>query len=279
MSSHIQNNVTLKDFNTFGIDVNSKRFAKFSSAQELTNILDNSSAEDQEIMILGGGSNILLTKDYDGLVLKNEVPDITVVNENADHIYVKAGAGVNWHSFVLHCIDNEYAGIENLSLIPGNVGAAPMQNIGAYGVEIKDVFHELEAYDLASRKVFKLNGQECKFGYRESVFKNELKNKTAILNVTFKLDKVPTFKTSYGAIQSELERMGVDKLSIKAISDAVINIRQSKLPDPKVIGNAGSFFKNPVVSRKFGEELKEKFPAMVIYPVGDEHSKIASIER
>lgn len=220
--------------------------------------------------ILGGGSNILFTKNVDGLVVKNELKGIEVVKEDADFVYVEAGAGENWHEFVVDCIRNKRAGVENLSLIPGNVGAGPMQNIGAYGVELKDVFHELEAFHIRENHLKTFSASECKFGYRESVFKHKLKNQFFITNVTFRLKKNPTFNTSYGAIETELKAMNVKDISIAAISQAVINIRTSKLPDPKVIGNAGSFFKNPVVSAEKHAQLKKDFPEMVSYPNGND---------
>ena len=271
----LQENVSLKPYNTFGLDVTARYFTRFSSLSELEQI-NMLRAPRQNLFILGGGSNILLTKDFDGLVLKNEVIGIEVVDEDANHIYVKAGAGVNWHQFVLHCLEHNYAGIENLSLIPGNVGASPMQNIGAYGVEVKDVFHQLEAYHLHEQITRTFTLEECRFGYRESVFKRELKNQYVITSVTYRLNKVPRFNTSYGAIQQELEKMGVTELSIRSISQAVINIRTSKLPDPQVVGNAGSFFKNPQIPNTQFEELKKEFPNIVAFPVDASHSKLAA---
>jgi UDP-N-acetylmuramate dehydrogenase len=271
----LQENVSLKPYNTFGLEVTARYFTRFSSASELEQI-NTLPAFRQNLLILGGGSNILLTKDFGGLVLKNEVMGIEVADEDADHIYIKAGAGVNWHQFVLHCLEHNYAGIENLSLIPGNVGASPMQNIGAYGVEIKDVFHQLEAYHLQEQAFRTFNLEECRFGYRESAFKRELKNQYVITSVTYRLNKVPRFNTSYGAIQQELEKMGVTELSIQAISQAVVNIRTSKLPDPQVVGNAGSFFKNPQIPNTQFEELKKAFPNIVAFPVDAAHTKLAA---
>ena len=238
---NIQHNKSLKGYNTFGIDVSARSFAFFSTVDELQEGLKVSNSP----LILGGGSNILFTKDYDGLVLKNELKGIEVVKEDHDHYYVKAAAGENWHQFVMFCVKNNYAGLENLSLIPGNTGASPMQNIGAYGVEIKDVFHKLEAFHINERSVQTFSASDCEFGYRESVFKRKYKNQFVILNVTYRLNKKPSFNTSYGAIEQELEKMGTKEINIQSISQAVINIRSSKLPDPKKIGNAGSFFKNP----------------------------------
>jgi UDP-N-acetylmuramate dehydrogenase len=206
------------------------------------------------IFILGGGSNILFTSDYEGTVLKNEIKGIELMHEDVDYVYVKVGAGENWHQFVLHCIEHNWAGIENLSLIPGNVGASPIQNIGAYGVELDDVFWSLEAFHMIEKRVYTFTSSDCEFGYRDSIFKSRHKSEFVILSVTFQLKKKPVFHTSYGAITEEIDKMGVE-LSIKAISDAVIKIRRSKLPDPNVIPNAGSFFKNPEVPTEKYEEL------------------------
>lgn len=272
----VQQNISLKSFNTFSIDVLAKEFAVFSSADELTELLTTNNKQQASTLILGGGSNILLTKDYDGLVLKNEIKGIELINENEHHIDIRVGAGENWHEFVLNCIQHDWAGVENLSLIPGNVGASPMQNIGAYGVEIKDVFYSLEAYNYNDKKVYTFTLNDCEFGYRESVFKRKYKNQFVILNVTYRLNKQPKFNASYGAIEQELEKMGVQELSIQAISQAVINIRSSKLPDPKVIGNAGSFFKNPSVTKEQYESIKLKYPNVVGYVNADGSIKLAA---
>jgi UDP-N-acetylmuramate dehydrogenase len=266
-------NFSLKPYNTFGISIMAKYFAAFTNTNELAEILEN---KNEHKLILGGGSNILFTKNYDGLILKNEIAGIEKVNEDDAHVYVRVGAGVGWHEFVLYCINNDFAGVENLSLIPGSVGASPMQNIGAYGVEIKDVFYELEAYNIEEKKLVTFSKNDCAFGYRESIFKNKYKGQFVITSVTFRLDKIPKYNTSYGAIETELEKMGVQSLSIKAISDAVINIRQSKLPDPKQIGNAGSFFKNPTIQNTQFEKLKNEFPNIVGYAVGDNETKLAA---
>jgi len=270
----LQENVSLLPYNTFHIDVTAGQFAVFSAVEQLQEILAD--ANDTPLLVLGGGSNILFTKNFNGLVLKNDLQGIELVKEDSLHYYVKAHAGENWHRFVLHCINHNYAGLENLSLIPGCVGASPMQNIGAYGVEIKDVFDELEAYDLEDRKIVRFTLNDCAFGYRESVFKHVYKGRFVILNVTYRLLKHPVFNTSYGAIEQELQAMGVRELSIKAISQAVINIRSSKLPDPAQIGNAGSFFKNPQIPVEQYNTLKQQYPAMPAYPVDDAHIKIAA---
>jgi UDP-N-acetylmuramate dehydrogenase len=219
---------------------------------------------------------MLLTKNIEGWVLKNEIAGIEKVNEDDEFIYVKAGGGENWHKFVLHCIEHERAGLENLSLIPGNVGASPMQNIGAYGVEIKDVFHELSAFHVKDHSLHTFTLAECGFGYRESVFKTKYKGQFVILDVTYRLRKKPVFNTSYGAIEEELTKMGVKELSIRAISDAVISIRSSKLPDPAQIGNAGSFFKNPSIPSPQYEALKQQFPSIIGYPNANGTVKLAA---
>jgi UDP-N-acetylmuramate dehydrogenase len=274
----IQENVSLKPFNTFGIDARARFFASFSSQDSLSTLLSHGSrlTTRDALLILGGGSNILLTGNIDGLVLKNEISGIETVTEDNEFVYVKAGAGENWHRFVLYCIDRNYAGVENLSLIPGSIGAGPMQNIGAYGAELKDVFHELEAFHLRDKTVVRFNAADCAFGYRDSVFKQRYRNQFVILHVTFKLRKLPIFNISYGAIAQELEKAGIRELSIKSISDAVIRIRSSKLPDPAVLGNAGSFFKNPQVSGEQFQLLKNRFPSMAAYPLEDGSVKLAA---
>ncbi len=271
----VQENVSLRQYNTFNLEATARYFAAFHSREALEEILREPQFRHTPKLILGGGSNILLTKDFDGLVLKNEVKGIHTISEDDDHVYVKAGAGENWHQFVMHCIEKGYAGLENLSLIPGNVGASPMQNIGAYGVEIKDVFEELEALHLQEHSLVSFNREACAFGYRESVFKRQYKDQFAILQVIYRLNKKPALNTSYGAIEQELERMGKTP-SVRAISEAVINIRSSKLPNPAEIGNAGSFFKNPEVTKEKYEALKLAFPNIVAYPLPGDHYKLAA---
>jgi UDP-N-acetylmuramate dehydrogenase len=225
---------------------------------------------------LGGGSNLLLMDDFEGMVLKIDIKGIEKIEEDADSVYIKAGAGENWHSFVMHCIENGWAGVENLALIPGCVGATPMQNIGAYGVEIKSVFHELTAWHIEEKCNYTFTLKDCAFGYRDSVFKHKYKDQFVILNVTYRLNKKPVFNISYGAIEQELQRMGVQEKSIEAIAQAVINIRSSKLPDPKEIGNAGSFFKNPSVGKEKFLQLKSTYPDMVGYDNPDGTVKLAA---
>ena len=259
----MQYNVSLKPYNTFGIDVLANCIANFKNTQELEEIFDQTKkANIAERLILGGGSNILFTKNYDGCILKNELKGIEIIHEDENNVYLKVAAGEVWHELVMYCVDNNFNGIENLSLIPGNVGASPMQNIGAYGVEIKDIFHSLEAYHIEEKKIVTFNNADCEFGYRDSIFKKQLKNQFVILNVTFKLSKQPNFQTSYGAIEQELANMGVKELSNKAIAQAVINIRSFKLPNPQLIGNAGSFFKNPTVGESTMQTLLNSFPSI-----------------
>lgn len=268
----ISQNTSLKPFNTFGIDVKANCFATFSSTEELNQILKEN--KNEALLILGGGSNLLLTKDFDGLVLKNEIRGIEVISENDSDVLVKVGAGEVWHEFVLYCISKNFCGIENLSLIPGSVGASPMQNIGAYGVEIKDVFDHLEAFEIATGEIHTFDNATCEFGYRESIFKHSVKNQYVITHVYFKLSKKQNTNTSYGAINQQLEIMGITNPSIKDVSDAVIAIRSSKLPNPKEIGNAGSFFKNPVIDREHFQEILKEYPNAPNYPVTENQVKV-----
>jgi UDP-N-acetylmuramate dehydrogenase len=273
---NIIENYSLKKLNTFGIEVKAKYLVELFSVTEFQELLAADFFKKIPKMILGGGSNILFTQNYDGAVLKNNILGIELVSQDEDHYYVKAGAGENWHQFVLYCIEHNYAGVENLSLIPGNVGAGPMQNIGAYGVELKDIFFELDALNIETLQVEKFRINDCKFGYRESVFKNTAKDRYVIISVTFCLNKIPKFNTSYGAIEQEIEAMGVKEVSIKAVSDAVCHIRTKKLPDPQEIGNAGSFFKNPVIAKEKYKELKEKFSDIVGYETSGSEIKLAA---
>jgi UDP-N-acetylmuramate dehydrogenase len=272
----IQQNISLRQYNTMGIDAKARQFSIFGTLETLQELTTFSDDTNTAKLVLGGGSNILLTKDFDGLVLKNELPGIELIHETDTHYYVKAGAGENWHRFVQYSIGRGWAGLENLSLIPGNVGASPMQNIGAYGVELRDVFEELEAWHLKDKKIVTFTNNDCEFGYRESVFKRRFQHEFVILNVTYRLNKIPKFNTSYGAIEQELEKMDVKDLSIRAIADAVIRIRSSKLPDPAKIGNAGSFFKNPSVPAAQYEQLKLNFPGIVGYANPDGTVKLAA---
>lgn len=265
-------NISLRPYNTFGIEAYASNFAEVNDVDLLKKIV----SQHPDVFVLSGGSNILLTRNIEKPVIHLNLKGREIIKtESSNRVLVKAQAGENWHEFVTWSIDQELGGLENLSLIPGNVGTSPMQNIGAYGVEIKDVFHELEALEIQSGKVLKFSTDQCKFGYRESVFKNEYKGKFIILNVTFKL-KSSDYKlvTDYGAIRSELENRKITNPGIKDVSDAVIAIRQSKLPDPKVLGNSGSFFKNPVVSSLKFEELLSKNPEMPFYKIDARSIKI-----
>ena len=276
----VQENISIKEYNSFGISGYANLFAKFNSLDELSELLEfekrTTNNQQRPTLILGGGSNILFTKDFDGLVLKNELHGIKEIKEDEHHVYVQVGAGENWHQFVLHCIKNGWAGVENLSLIPGNVGASPMQNIGAYGAEIKDVFYSLEAFHIKEKKIVNFSLNDCEFGYRESVFKRKFKNEFVITHVTYRLNKIPEYNISYGAIEQELEKMGVKNLSLQSVSQAVINIRSSKLPNPGQIGNAGSFFKNPEVSSSQFAVLSSQFPGIVGYDLPNGNVKLAA---
>jgi UDP-N-acetylmuramate dehydrogenase len=271
----IEHNISLKPYNTFGIDVKAKSFGRFDSIDGLKSLLGNRDSE-TPLFILGGGSNILLTQDLPFFVLKNEISGIEVVNETETSIVLKVGSGVEWHSFVRYTVEKGWGGIENMSLIPGSVGASPMQNIGAYGSEIKDSFVSLEALHIDSLELHTFNKEQCQFGYRESVFKRALKGQYVIVSVSYELLKHPKVNTTYGAIQSEIEVMGVEHITVDTVSQAVMNIRRSKLPDPKILGNAGSFFKNPVVSKAIFEKLLVNYPDAPHYPQESGEEKLAA---
>ena len=274
--AQIQEKVNLKTYNTFGIEVYCNYFTEITSVQDFLNLVEEPVYKSSKKLIIGGGSNLLFTKDFDGLVIKNSLKGISLVSESEDEVIIKASAGEVWNDFVLYCLDKNYAGLENLSLIPGCVGASPMQNIGAYGVEIKEVFEELEAYSMINgeRKLF--SKSDCEFGYRESVFKRKYKDMFLITSVSFKLKKHAVVNTSYGAINTELTAMNISSPGIKDVSNAVIHIRQSKLPDPKVMGNAGSFFKNPEVTADKYAALKKEFENLVAYPLENGNYKLAA---
>lgn len=262
----IKENFSLKQNNTFGIDVKAKYLAEVFSVGELKELLSKKRYKNSNKFILGGGSNILFTADFEGLVIKISSNGIQIIKEDNDYVFVKASAGVNWHDLVLYCIERNFGGIENLSLIPGKVGAAPIQNIGAYGQELKDVFYSLNGIftDNLEEKTFYKD--ECMFAYRNSIFKKEdLKNKFIITDVILILKKQPVLNTSYRAIEEELKKRNLDRITIKDISKVVCDIRMSKLPDPAKIGNAGSFFKNPEISNEKFDELKKKFPDIIGY--------------
>jgi len=266
----IKENTSLKDYNTFGIDANAKEFVVIKSHQDLQALISQRDLTKEKFLILGGGSNILFTKDFDGLIIKNEITGVELINQDDELVWVKVGAGVVWHDFVLYCIEKGWGGLENLSLIPGTVGASPIQNIGAYGVEVKNVIEEVIGIDLITKHTKIIKSIDCHFEYRSSIFKTTLKNKFLITDVVFRFRKHPELRIEYGAIKDELKKENIEKPTIKDISNAVINIRRSKLPDPAIIGNAGSFFKNPVVSQNKLSELKAAYPSIVSYPFGEQ---------
>jgi len=267
-----EKNFDLSAFNTFGIQARAEFYAAFEEVNSLREILQN--LPKQPITVLGGGSNMLLTRDLEGTVLHNKIMGKTLVEENEDTVFIRVGAGENWHEMVLYAVENNWGGIENLSLIPGCVGASPMQNIGAYGVEIKDVLQEVEAFHIESRDMQSFSNEACGFGYRESVFKRDLKGLYIITHVTFRLTKKHVIHADYGAIKDVLAAHNIINPSIRDISRAVIEIRSSKLPDPKLIGNAGSFFKNPVISMSVFNKIREKYPLVPSYPVDDLSVKV-----
>ena len=264
----IQENTSLKPYNTFGVDVSARFFTEISSTEDLTETLKLT--QSSTLLFLGGGSNILFTKDFDGLAVQLNLKGITEEIIDDNEVLVTAKAGENWHQFVLFCLDKNYGGLENLSLIPGNVGTSPMQNIGAYGTEIKDVFESCKVLNLETLEIEIFNLEKCRFGYRDSIFKQEGKGKYVILEVTFNLTrKDHKIDVEYGAIKLELDHLNIINPTIQDVSKAVIHIRQSKLPDPKVIGNAGSFFKNPSIPLTQFEDLKQKFDNIPGYQNGD----------
>lgn len=270
----IQESISLKPFNTFGIDVKTRFFCEVNSIAELQELLQSPRWQQMPKMVLGTGSNILLTQDFPGLVIKINLRGIVKIAEDDQHVWVTVQAGENWHQFVLYCLEKQYAGVENLSLIPGTVGAAPMQNIGAYGVELNTVFEQLNAIRILDGSLQSFDHASCHFGYRESVFKNIFKDQFIITDVTFRLNKKPVFHVEYGAIQQTLNEMGIAELSIGAISAAVCKIRREKLPDPKVIGNAGSFFKNPIFSAHQFKDFHEEHPEIPYFTTEDGQYKI-----
>jgi len=271
----IQENVSLKNFNTFGIDVSARYFVEIGHEDELVELFMDPQWLQMERLVLGGGSNMLMVNDFDGLVIRINIRGIEHrINHN--EVFVEAGAGEVWNDLVNFCVAREYAGVENLSLIPGSVGASPIQNIGAYGVELKDVFYSCQAFEIASGTFRKFTNEDCRFGYRDSIFKNELKEKFIIISVKFKLSLVPNLNLKYGAIEQELANRGITNPTIKDVSQVVSHIRVSKLPDPSTIGNAGSFFKNPVISKDIFDQVYSKFPEVVNYPASNGQVKLAA---
>ncbi len=269
-------NYSLKSLNTFGLDIKSRWFAEINSVESLQVLLKDKRFQSVPKMILGGGSNILFTGDYNGLIIRNRIEFVKIISEDENYIFISAGAGMNWHFFVLYTIDHNYPGLENLSLIPGCIGAAPIQNIGAYGVEIKNTFHKLNAVNMNDGSLRTFTAEDCRFGYRDSIFKQEERNRYAIVDVTFRLNKNTPLNTTYGTIEEQLKIMNISHPTIRDISNAVIAIRKSKLPDPEITGNAGSFFKNPEVSSHFYNKLKENYSDIVGYPTSSGNYKLAA---
>lgn len=269
----IQNNFSLKNYNTFGIEAFAKEFVEVQSVEELQQILKEN--QHKKLFILGGGSNMLLTQDIDALVIHINIKGKNIVQENNEYVWVEGNAGENWHEFVLYTIDKGYGGLENMSLIPGNVGTTPVQNIGAYGAEIKDTFISCNAVHIATQQIKTFTKDDCNFGYRESIFKNEVKNQYIITSVVFKLTKHNhKINTGYGDIKAELAKNHIENPTIKNVSDAVIAIRQSKLPNPKELGNSGSFFKNPVISKEHFIKVQQQFPEIKYFEVSPTQVKV-----
>jgi UDP-N-acetylmuramate dehydrogenase len=274
----IKTNIELKPYNTFGINAKAKEFIKINSKEDAIKLFRSKDYSTKKHIILGGGSNILLTQNFDGTVIKNDIRGIQIIEEGDNSITLEVGAGENWHNFVLFCIEKGYAGVENLSLIPGCVGASPMQNIGAYGVEVKDLILSVKTIQIKNSEEVEFENHSCGFGYRTSIFKTTHKNQFFITSVQFKLLKNAEYNISYGAIRKQLEKDGIteEMLNIKAVSNAVIAIRKSKLPDPKKIGNSGSFFKNPVIEREVFERLKSRYKDMPAYELPTGGYKLAA---
>jgi UDP-N-acetylmuramate dehydrogenase len=269
-----EKNISLKNLNTFGVDVKSKYFVEVTSEEELIQVLNSAEFSNHQKMILGSGSNILFTKDFDGLVIKNSISGIKLLDEDINNVIVEAGAGVIWEDLVQYCVDRNYGGIENLSFIPGTVGAAPIQNIGAYGQELEETFDELNGIyiDSCKSKIFKKS--ECGFSYRNSIFKYELKNKFIITSVRLKLNINPNVNLSYNQVKEEVEKRKIKHPTIKDIREIVIDIRKRKLPDPNKLGNAGSFFKNPVITKEKYEMLKEEHQDLKHFIVDEDNFKL-----
>jgi UDP-N-acetylmuramate dehydrogenase len=267
----IKENFPLRQYNTMGINVNARYFATARTIEELKGILDNH-RDYFPFYIIGGGSNILFTKDYNGLILQPAIKGIKVLEENREEMVIEAGAGEDWDEFVQWTVDRGLGGIENLSYIPGSVGSSPIQNIGAYGAEVRDVIDRVNYLDLKSFDTISLPNRDCSFGYRDSIFKNQLKNRVIITSVVFRLQRFPVFNTSYGNLQAECEKHG--SISLEKVRKAVIEIRKSKLPDPAELGNAGSFFKNPVVESGIAENIRVEFNEMPSFPVNENFTKI-----
>jgi UDP-N-acetylmuramate dehydrogenase len=271
----VHENFSLKNLNTFGVEASARWYVEINTEQELTDLFAEEKWRTVNKLVLGGGSNMLFTRDFDGLVLKINIRGLRY-SEDTDHVMVYAGAGEVWHTLVRYCVDREFAGLENLSLIPGSVGASPIQNIGAYGVEVQDVFHSCRAFEISSGEVKTFSKEDCRFGYRDSVFKTDLKGQYIITEVVYRLSTTPNLNTTYGAIEDELQKRQISQPTIKDISEVVSHIRVAKLPDPSTIGNAGSFFKNPVITFSKFRQLLSTFPDIVHYLLPDGNVKLAA---
>lgn len=261
----ILENISLKPYNTFGVEARASLFAEMHTLQDIQTFLNTERYKGRPKLIMGGGSNILFTKDFEHVVMKISTKGIAKINEDSDFVMINAQAGVPWDEFVNYCLDNNLSGVENLALIPGNVGSCPIQNIGAYGVEAKDCIESVEVVDIKNIQMYEISNKDCHFEYRDSIFKKELKDKAIIVSVTFKLSKKPKLNIEYGAIRDELNKMNIFDPTIRDVANAVTNIRRCKLPDPKETGNAGSFFKNPSVQEKEFSKLKSSFPEIPSY--------------
>lgn len=272
----LEENYDLTKLNTFGIAQQARYFARFSTIDDLKKLIEVATELGLDIFCLGGGSNVLITNPFNGLVIRNEMMGVELIQETSEQVHLKVGAGVVWPQFVNDCVEKEWGGVENLSLIPGTVGAAPIQNIGAYGVEVKEVISAVHVFDLHHLREMRLNPTVCRFGYRDSVFKHIGKNRWIITAVEFTLSKNPLLRTQYGAIENELKKMQVTVPTIKEVAQAVTHIRQSKLPDPALLGNAGSFFKNPIIPNKQYEQLKKLNSTIVAFPDRDGYKKVAA---
>lgn len=270
----VRENYSLKNYNTFGIDVKCRYFVESDTESEFLEFVSSYELKPEEIMVLGEGSNFLFTDDFDGTVFYPTMKGMEIVEENDEHVWVKVGAGEVWDDFVAWAVEQGYGGVENLSLIPGHVGAAPVQNVGAYGMEAGDTIERVEAIQIEKARKETISAADCRFAYRDSIFKGEWKNRYIVTYVVFRLTKVPEFRLNYGSVREELQKLG--EVCLKNIRRAIIQIRRAKLPDVKELPNAGSFFKNPVVSREQAGQLKERYPELPVYPVDEDRVKLAA---
>lgn len=270
----VRENYSLKNYNTFGIDAKCRYFVESNTESEFLEFVSSYELKPEEVMVLGEGSNFLFTEDFDGTVFYPTIKGIEIVEENEEQVWVRVGAGEVWDDFVAWAVEQGYGGVENLSFIPGHVGAAPVQNVGAYGMEAGDTIERVEAIQIEKARKEVISAADCRFAYRDSIFKREWKNRYIVTYVVFRLTKTPEFRLNYGSIQEELRKLG--EVNLKNIRQAIIRIRQAKLPDVKELPNAGSFFKNPIVSRQQAEKLKEKYPELPLYPVDEDRVKLAA---